>query len=53
MRSGTNSSAPALRLARTIYSLRLRLGLTPVTDNVREFARVRDLWVENWLTAKD
>jgi tRNA(fMet)-specific endonuclease VapC len=27
------------------------LGLTLVTDNVREFSRVPGLLVENWLTA--
>jgi tRNA(fMet)-specific endonuclease VapC len=31
----------------------LAVGLTLVTDNVREFARVPSLPVENWLTSAD
>ena len=31
----------------------LNLGLTVVTDNVREFARVPNLKVENWLQNND
>jgi tRNA(fMet)-specific endonuclease VapC len=32
-----------------IASHALALGLTVVTDNEREFARIDDLRVENWL----
>jgi len=35
-----------------IASHALALGLTLVTDNEREFARVRELKIENWLRAR-
>jgi tRNA(fMet)-specific endonuclease VapC len=31
----------------------LALGLTLITDNMREFSRVPGLWVENWLDTAD
>lgn len=47
-RDGRRLDEPDLRIA----SIALSRGLTVVTSNVRHFARVPDLEVENWLTEK-
>lgn len=44
-REGRRLAEPDLRIA----SIALSCGLTVVTGNVRHFARVPDLTVENWL----